>query len=97
MARLSLTESQGQELQRLARHGRDARPVRRAQGLLWLDLGEHPVAIAQRLGVTREAVYSWPGGCKGRVPDQSPKVCGTGPARAVPGASARPWRIWCNR
>jgi hypothetical protein len=32
--------------------------VRRAQGLLWLDQGEHPIAIAHRLGVTREAVYS---------------------------------------
>jgi transposase len=59
MARLSLTDSQRQELQQLARQGRDARMVRRAQGLLWLDQGEHPVAIAQRLGVTREAVYSW--------------------------------------
>jgi transposase len=59
MARLSLTDGQRQELQQLARRGRDARMVRRAQGLLWLDQGEHPVAIAQRLGATREAVYSW--------------------------------------
>lgn len=56
MARLSLTDGQRQELQQLARQGRDAQMVRRAQGLLWLDQGEHPVAIAQRLGVTREAV-----------------------------------------
>jgi transposase len=33
--------------------------VRRAQGLLWLDQGEHPIAVAQRLGVTRESVYAW--------------------------------------
>ena len=59
MARVSLTDAQRQELQQLARRGRDARMVRRAQGLLWLDQGEHPIAIAQRLGVTREAVYSW--------------------------------------
>ncbi len=59
MARISLTDAQRQELQQLARRGRDARTVRRAQGLLWLEQGEHPVAIAQRLGVTREAVYSW--------------------------------------
>ena len=58
MARVSLTDAQWQELQQLARRGRDARMVRRAQGLLWLDQGEHPVAIAHRLGVTREAVYS---------------------------------------
>jgi transposase len=59
MARISLTDHQRQELQHLASRGRDARMVRRAQGLLWLDQGEHPIAIAQRLGVTREAVYSW--------------------------------------
>jgi hypothetical protein len=50
MARISLTNGQGQELQRLARRGRDAWMVRRAQSLLWLDQGEHPVAVAHRLG-----------------------------------------------
>jgi transposase len=59
MARISLINSQRQELQHLARQGRDARMVRRAQGLLWLDQGEHPIAIAHRLGVTRESVYAW--------------------------------------
>jgi transposase len=59
MARISLTDRHRQELQRLARRGRDARVVRRAQGLLWLDQGEHPIAVAQRLGVTRESVYAW--------------------------------------
>jgi transposase len=59
MARINLTDRQRQELQHLARYGRDARMVRRAQGLLWLDQGEHPIAVAQRLGVTRESVYAW--------------------------------------
>lgn len=59
MAGVRLTNSQRQELQHLACRGRDARMVHRAQGLLWLDQGEHPIAIAHRLGVTREAVYSW--------------------------------------
>jgi transposase len=59
MARISLTDRQCQELQHLARRGRDARVGRRAQGLLWLDQGEHPIAVAQRLGVTRESVYAW--------------------------------------
>jgi transposase len=59
MAVISLTTSQRQELQHLARLGRDARVVRRAQGLLWLDQGEHPIAVAQRLAVTRESVYAW--------------------------------------
>jgi transposase len=59
MAVISLTTSQRQELHHLARRGRDARAVRRAQGLLWLDQGEHPIAVAQRLAVTRESVYAW--------------------------------------
>jgi transposase len=59
MARINLTCSQRQELQHLARRGRDAQGVRRAQGLLWLDQGEHPITVAQRLGVTRESVYAW--------------------------------------
>lgn len=59
MAVISLTTSQRQELQHLAQRGRDARVVRRAQGLLWLDQGEHPIAVAQRLAVTRESVYAW--------------------------------------
>jgi transposase len=59
MARISFTDRQRRELQQLARRGRDAQTVRRAQGLLWLEQGEHPIAIAHRLGVTREAVYSW--------------------------------------
>ena len=57
MARISLAYSQRQELQHLARRGRDARMVRWVQGLLWLDQGEHPIAVAQRLGATREAIY----------------------------------------
>jgi hypothetical protein len=51
MALISLTTSQRQELQHLARRGRDARVLCRAQGLLWLDQGEHPIAVAQRLSV----------------------------------------------
>jgi hypothetical protein len=58
MARINLTRSQRQELQHLARRGRDAQGVRRAQGLLWLDQGEHPITVAQRLGLTPESVYA---------------------------------------
>jgi transposase len=59
MAVTNLSNTQRRELQHLARWGRDARVVRRAQGLLWLDQGEHPIAVAQRLAVTRESVYAW--------------------------------------
>jgi hypothetical protein len=43
MARINLTDRQRQELQHLARRGQDAWVVRRAQGLLWLEQGEHPM------------------------------------------------------
>ena len=59
MAVISLTTTQRQQLQHLARRGRDARVVRRAHGLLWLDQGEPPIAVARRLGVTRESIYAW--------------------------------------
>ena len=59
MAVISLTTSQRQQLQHLARRGRDARVVRWAQALLWLDQGEPPIAVAQRWAVTRESVYAW--------------------------------------
>jgi hypothetical protein len=33
--------------------------VRRAQALLWLDDGESPQAVADRLHVSRQTVYNW--------------------------------------
>jgi hypothetical protein len=33
--------------------------VRRAQALLWLDEGESPQAVADRLRVSRQTVYNW--------------------------------------
>lgn len=37
----------------------DARQFTRAQALLWLDAGESVEEVAERLGVTRQAVYKW--------------------------------------
>lgn len=37
----------------------DARTIRRAYGLLWLDEGEAVQDIAARLGVSRQTVYNW--------------------------------------
>jgi hypothetical protein len=49
MAQITLDPDQHQQLQRLARRGRDGRVVRRAQALLWLAQGEHPKAVAQKV------------------------------------------------
>ena len=59
MAVLTVTQEEERQLAHLARHGRDGRVVRRAQGLVWLARGVHPVEVARRLGVTRESVYAW--------------------------------------
>ena len=59
MAQVTLDPDHQQQLQQLARRGRDARAVRRAQAILWLAQGEHPKAVAERLGVSRETVYAW--------------------------------------
>ena len=62
MVVIRLTASQREQLQHLARQGRDARAVRQAQALLWLDQGELPIAVAQRLAVTGRAYTLGPDG-----------------------------------
>jgi transposase len=59
MALLSLTEMERSALQDILKRAREARVVKRAQVLLWLDAGEAPPAIAQRLTITRQTVYNW--------------------------------------
>jgi transposase len=59
MALLSLTEMERSALQDIIKHAREAQVLKRAQALLWLDAGEAPPTIAQRLGITRQTVYNW--------------------------------------
>lgn len=47
-----------QTLQRLVRSSGDARQVRRAQVLLWLDAQVNIQEVAKRIGYTRQAVYA---------------------------------------
>jgi transposase len=46
-------------LERLAKETGEARLLRRALALLWLDTGETPSVIAARLRVSRQIVYGW--------------------------------------
>ncbi len=55
----ALTSRQRSRLSDLTASTRDARVVRRAYALLWLDDGESAGAIAARLGVSRQTVYNW--------------------------------------
>lgn len=59
MTQLRLAFRAQQILQQIARAGTTAREVRRAQALLWLHRGESVQQVAQRLGVSRRAVYNW--------------------------------------
>lgn len=55
--RLNYRERQG--LEDLIRHTAEATALRRTQALLWLDQGESVQQVADRLRVSRQAVYIW--------------------------------------
>ena len=55
--RLNYRERQG--LENLARHATEAIALRRTQALLWLDGGESVQQVADRLRLSRQAVYTW--------------------------------------
>ena len=55
--RLNYRERQG--LEDLMRHATEAMALRRTQALLWLDGGESVQQVADRLRVSRQAVYTW--------------------------------------
>jgi transposase len=55
--RLNYRERQG--LEDLMRHATEATALRRTQALLWLDGGESVQQVADRLRVSRQAVYTW--------------------------------------
>ena len=54
---LRFRERQG--LEALTRQPSDAKSLRRAQALLWLDEGESVQEVAERLHLSRQAVYNW--------------------------------------
>lgn len=57
--KLELTAEDRRKLQDHVKHAEDARELRRAQALLWLDEGETVSAVASRQDVTRQTVYNW--------------------------------------
>jgi transposase len=59
MKSFSLTARECTSLQVLAAQTADARLLRRAQALLWLDEGQAVDEIAERLVVTRQTIYNW--------------------------------------
>jgi transposase len=59
MAIVELSPKERALLQGLAVRTNQAKELRRAQALLWLNEGERVAAIAHRLGVSRRTVYYW--------------------------------------
>lgn len=59
MTLITLTRKERQALEALAAQTAQARDLRRAQALLWLDQGEAAQTIADRLGVSRQTLYNW--------------------------------------
>lgn len=57
MALIRLAARARQTLRRIVRANADAREVRRAQALLWLDQHESVPQVAKRIGRTRQAIY----------------------------------------
>ncbi len=56
---IRLTARAREQLQAVAHSSPQARPVRRAQALLWLEQGTPIEMVAERLRVSRQTIYNW--------------------------------------
>jgi transposase len=61
MAEFALSHRERLLLEQVMGETRDARSIRRAYGLLWLNESESAQDIAMRLGVSRQTVHNWAG------------------------------------
>jgi len=59
MSLLALSSQERAVLETFVVPGVLTNEVRRAQALLWLDEGDNPQAVAERLHVSRQTVYNW--------------------------------------
>jgi len=59
MTELALSYKERVQLEELVSHTQDARLIRRAYALLWLDEGETTHEIAVQLGMSQRTVYNW--------------------------------------
>ena len=59
MTEIALGYKERVQLEELVSHTRDARLIRRAYALLWLDEGETTHEIAVQLGMSQRTVYNW--------------------------------------
>lgn len=66
MSLLALNSQERRALEELVVPSALTNEVRRAQALLWLDQGESPQVVAERLHVSRQTVYNWAARFKNR-------------------------------
>ena len=59
MALIALSTTERRSLREIIKHARDAKQVKRAQALLWLDQGEPVDVVASRQGVSCQTIYNW--------------------------------------
>ena len=59
MTPFELRRGERQKLEELTLHPPDAKSLRRAQALVWLDDGESVQEVAERLHLSRQAIYKW--------------------------------------
>src|SRR6266403_6307339 len=59
MSLLALSSQERAALEALIAPTAFTTEVRRAQALLWLDEGDNPQIVAERLHVSRQTVYNW--------------------------------------
>src|SRR5918999_2404090 len=59
MAVVKLKAKEVIQLEEVLRTATDARPLQRAQALVWLDEGDSVEEVADRLQVTQQSVYNW--------------------------------------
>ena len=66
MRLVKLTKPKREKLQAIVHSDHDAEKVRRAEAILWLDAGDGPTVVANRLGVARRTIYYWVAAFVGR-------------------------------
>ena len=59
MTRPTLSAKERKALEHLATSNKDAQQLRRAQALLWLEQGDTVPEVAERLHLSRQAIYKW--------------------------------------
>lgn len=59
MTLLQLSNKERNFLETVIVHADDAKQLRRAQALLWLDEGDTMAEVAERLRLSRQTIYNW--------------------------------------